>query len=84
MVIDISDSNSSRFEDLVGDASTTTWTLEYKVPNLLLGQPGEPSTSAITAICVKEEVLDWGDDGDDGMDNVFIPPPNQSFCRMPF
>ena len=84
MVIDISDSNSSKFEDLSDVASDTTWTPEYNVPNLLPGKPGEASTSAVTTICVEEEVLDWGNDCDDGMNSMFIPVPNQSFHRMSF
>ena len=47
MIIDISDSNSSRFEDLGDAASDTTWMPKYKAPNLLLGKPGEASTSAV-------------------------------------
>ena len=86
MVINISDSDSSKFEDLgnVDIASNTTWMPEYKAPNLLPGKPGEASTLAVTAICVEEEVLDWDDDNDDGMNSAFIPAPNQSFRRMSF
>ena len=86
MVIDISDSDSSRFEDLgdVDATSDTMWTPEYKAPNLLPGKPGEASTSAVTAICVEEEVLDWGDDNDDGMNSMSPSVPKQHFCSMSF
>ena len=84
MVIDIFD--SSQFEDLgdVDAASDTTWTPEYKAPNLLPGKLGEASTLAVTTICVDEEVLDWGNDNDNDMNSTFIPVPNQSFRRMSF
>ena len=86
MIIDISDSDSSKFKDRsdVDVTSNTTWTPEYNTPNLLPGKPGEASTSAVTAICVEEEVLDWDKDCDDGMNSTFIPVPNQSFHRMFF
>ena len=85
MVIDInSETNSSRFEDLVDDVSDVTWTPKYKAPNLLQGKPGESSQSVVTAICIDKKVLDWGDDNDNGMDSIFIPVPNQFFRKMSF
>ena len=52
-------------------------------PNLLQDKLGESSSSAVTAICIDKEVLDWGDDNDNGM-GMFPPIPNQSFRKMSF
>ena len=84
MVIDIdSETKSSTCDNAAKETSDITWTPEYAAPNLLLDKPGESSTSAVTAICIDKEVLDWGDDNDDGM-GTFPPIPNQSFHRMSF
>ena len=86
MVIDIDLETESGESGACNDAKETldvTWTPEYAAPNLLLDKPGESSTSAVTAVCIDEEVLDWGDDNDDGM-GTFPPIPNQSFRRMSF
>ena len=85
MVIDIdSESDSGWFQDLSNDASDVTWTPKYSTPNLLQGKQGESSQSAVTTICIDEEVLDWGNDNDDGINSMFTPVPNQSFHRMSF
>ena len=85
MVINIdSESDSGRFQDLSDGASDVTWMPEYNKPNLLQGKPGESSQSAVTTICIDEEMLDWGNDNDDGMNSTFTPVPNQSFHRMSF
>ena len=83
MVIDI-DSETELGQDLGDEVSDATWTPKYVAPNLLLSKPGESSSSVITAICIDKEVLDWGDDNDNGMVGMFIPVPNQSFRRMSF
>ena len=84
MVINIdSETKSGMCDDAAEETSDVTWTPEYTAPNLLLDKPGEPSSSAVTAICIDEEVLDWGNDNDDGM-GAFPPIPNQSFHRMSF
>ena len=86
MIIDIDSEAESGDSGAYADdevSSDVTWTPEYAAPNLLLDKPGESSTLAVTAICVDEEVLDWGDDNDDGM-GTFSPIPNQSFRRMSF
>ena len=86
MVIDIDLETESGESGACNDAKETldiTWTPEYAAPNLLLDKPGESSSSVVTTICIDEEVLDWGDDNDDGM-GTFPPTPNQSFRRMSF
>ena len=86
MVIDIDLETESGESGACNNAKETldvTWTPEYAAPNLLLDKPGESSSLAVTAIYIDEEVLDWGDDNDDGM-GTFPPTPNQSFRRMSF
>ena len=84
MVIDInSETKSGACDDAVEETSDVTWTPEYAAPNLLQGKPGESSSSVVTAICIDEEVLDWGDDNDNGMGTI-PSTSNQSFCRMSF
>ena len=84
MVINIdSETECGACNDAAEETSDVTWTPKYVAPNLLQGKPGEASSSAVTAICIDEEVLDWGDDNDDGM-GTFPPIPNQSFHRMSF
>ena len=84
MVIDIdSETKSGACDDTAEETSDVTWTPGYAAPNLLQDKLGESSSSAVTAICINEEVLDWGDDNNDGM-SMFPPIPNQSFRRMSF
>ena len=84
MVIDIdSETESGACDDAAEEALDITWTPKYAAPNLLQDKLGESSSLAVTAICIDEEVLDWGDDNDDGM-GMFPSIPNQSFCRMSF
>ena len=70
-------------DDVAKDTSDITWTPKYAAPNLLQDKLGESLSLAVTAICIDEEVLDWGDDNDDGM-GTLPPIPNQSFHRMSF
>ena len=84
MVIDInSETESGTCDDAAEETSDITWTPKYAAPNLLQGKPGESSSSAVTTICIDKEVLDWGNDNDDGM-GTFPPIPNQSFRKMSF
>ena len=89
MVIDIDSETESgesgAYDNAAEETSDVTWTPKYVAPNLLSLQDklGESSSSAVTTICIDEEVLDWGDDNDDGM-GTFPPIPNQSFRRMSF
>ena len=87
MVININSetesSESGACDDAAEETSDVTWTPKYMAPNLLLDKPGESSSSTVTAICIDEEVLDWGNANDDGM-GMFPPIPNQSFRRMSF
>ena len=84
MVIDIdSDTELGRCDDAAKDTSDVMWRPEYAAPNLLLSKLEESSHSAVTTICIDEEVLDWGNDNDDGM-GTLSPIPNQSFHRMSF
>ena len=84
MVINISDFDSSKFENLgnVNVTSDTTWTPEYNAPNLLPGKPGEASNSAVTASWIEEELLDW-QNGADAWEKAYTPP-KPSYRRHSF
>ena len=84
MVINLdSETTSAACDDTAEETSDITWTPEYAAANLLQDKPGESSSSAVTAICIDKEVLDWGNDNDNGM-GTFPPIPNQSFRSMSF
>ena len=84
MVINIdSETESGEYDNTTEETLDATWTPEYAAPNLLLDKPGESLSSVVTTICIDEEVLDMGDDNDNGM-GTFPPIPNQSFRRMSF
>ena len=82
MIIDNSDSNSSKFEDLGDLASDTFWMPDYNAPNSLPGKPGETSSSAVTVTWIEEEVLDWKN-GTDAWEKAYTPP-KPSYRRYSF